>query len=106
MNICIIGTGYVGSVTAACLADMGHDVLCIDIDAEKVDKINAGILPIHEAGLEELFQKHIGKRLRATTDYTPLADSDISFICVGTPSAQDGEIDLSAIKAASRSIGT
>lgn len=106
MNICIIGTGYVGSVTAACLAELGHGVLCIDVDAEKVDRVNAGIPPIHEAGLEELFQKHIGKRLRAVADYTPLADSDISFICVGTPSAKDGEIDLSAIKAASRDIGT
>lgn len=105
MNICVIGAGYVGVTTAACLAELGHNVCCIDVDEEKVNKINVGIPPIHEEGLEELFQKHVGKRLRATTDYAPITDSDISFICVGTPSGPDGEIDLSLIKAASKSIG-
>ncbi len=104
-SISIIGAGYVGAVTAACLAELGHNVCCIDVDAEKVDNINAGIPPIHEEGLEELFQKHAGKMLVAATDYTSVADSDVSFICVGTPSAQDGEIDLSVIKTASKSIG-
>jgi len=105
MKVCIIGAGYVGATTAACLAELGHNVCCIDVDGEKVNKINAGIPPIHEDGLEELFQKHVGNKLMATTDYAFIADSDISFICVGTPSGPDGEIDLSLIKSASKSIG-
>ncbi len=104
-NISVIGAGYVGATTAACLAELGHNVCCIDIDEEKVKKINAGIPPIHEDGLKELFQKHVGKRLRAATDYATIADSDVSFICVGTPSGPNGEIDLSLIKAASKSVG-
>jgi len=105
INISVIGAGYVGVTTAACLAELGHSVCCIDIDEEKVDKINAGIPPIQEKGLEELFQKHAGEGLKATADYAPIADSNVSFICVGTPSAPDGGIDLSLIKAASKSIG-
>jgi len=105
MNICIIGAGYVGVTTAACLAELGHNVCCIDIDEEKVKKTNAGIPPVQEKGLKELFQKHVGKRLRATSDYASITDAKVSFICVGTPSAPDGEIDLSLIKAASKSVG-
>ena len=106
MNVSIIGTGYVGTVTGACLAELGHDVICVDIDQQKVDWINAGIAPIHEPGLSELLKKHAEIRLRATTDYNDaIPNSDITFICVGTPSGEDGRIDLSIVRSASKSIG-
>ncbi len=106
MNVSIIGTGYVGTVTGACLAELGHDVICVDIDQQKVDWINAGIAPIHEPGLSELLKKHAGTRLRATTDYNDaISNSDVTFICVGTPSGEDGRIDLSIVRSASKSIG-
>ena len=69
MKISVIGSGYVGSVTAACFAEVGHEVICVDIDKRKMDQINEGIPPIYEEGLGELLQKHAGKNLTATTDY-------------------------------------
>jgi UDPglucose 6-dehydrogenase len=106
MKISVIGSGYVGSVTAACFAEVGHEVVCIDIDKKKMDLINAGISPIYEEGLGELLQKHAGRNLIATTDYeSAIKETDISFICVGTPSAEDGSIDLSIVRAATESIG-
>lgn len=106
MKISVIGSGYVGAVTAACFADTGHEVICVDIDEKKVQQINSGIPPIYEEGLEELFKKHAEKRLIATTDseYAVL-NTEISFICVGTPSAADGSINLSIVRAAAESIG-
>lgn len=107
MKISVIGSGYVGSVTAACFAELGHEVICLDIDKRKTDLINEGIPPIYEEGLGELLQKHAGKNLTATTDYeSAIRKTDISFICVGTPSAEDGSIDLSIVRAATTSIGT
>ncbi len=106
MKISIIGSGYVGSVTAACFAEVGHEVVCVDIDEQKVEQINAGIPPIYEEGLEELLKKYAGKKLIATSDYEfAVQETDISFICVGTPSAEDGSIDLSIVRAATTSIG-
>jgi len=106
MKISVIGSGYVGSVTAACFAEVGHEVVCVDIDKKKMDQINEGIPPIYEEGLGELLQKHAGKNLIATTDYeSAIRKTDISFICVGTPSAEDGAIDLSIVRAATASIG-
>ena len=106
MKISVIGSGYVGSVTAACFAEVGHEVVCVDIDKKKMDRINAGIPPIYEEGLGELLQKHAGKSLTATTDYeSAIRNTDISFICVGTPSTEDGDIDLSIVRAATASIG-
>jgi UDPglucose 6-dehydrogenase len=106
MNVSIIGTGYVGSVTGACFAELGHNVVCADIDTEKVEQINTGIPPIHEQELPELLKKHAGKRLRATDDYNDaILESDVTFICVGTPSDEDGCIDLSIVRSASTSIG-
>lgn len=106
MKISVIGSGYVGSVTAACFAEVGHEVICVDIDKKKMDKINEGIPPIYEEGLEELLKKYSGKGLTATTDYeSAIMKTDISFICVGTPSAEDGSIDLSIVRAATASIG-
>jgi UDPglucose 6-dehydrogenase len=106
LKVSVIGSGYVGTVTAACFAELGHNVVCIDIDPEKVDNINRGKPPIYEEGLEELLKKHAGKNIRATTDYDDaIANTDISFICVGTPSKDDGNIDLRIVKAASKSLG-
>ncbi|VVB86585.1 UDP-glucose 6-dehydrogenase AglM [uncultured archaeon] len=106
MKISIIGTGYVGTVSAACFAELGHEVICVDVDRSKIDKINAGIPPIYEEGLSELLKKHAGKRLSATSDYDfAVMNSDVSFICVGTPSDSYGNIDLGIIKAASASLG-
>ncbi|WP_406660242.1 UDP-glucose/GDP-mannose dehydrogenase family protein [Methanolobus sp. ZRKC3] len=106
MKVSIIGSGYVGSVSAACFAELGHEVICIDIDEEKVRQINAGIPPIWEEGLGELMEKHAEKHLIATSDYDyAVQNTDVSFICVGTPSDEDGSIDLSIVKAASASLG-
>ncbi len=106
MKVSIIGSGYVGSVSAACFAELGHEVICIDIDEEKVRQINAGIPPIWEEGLGELMEKHAEKELIATSDYDyAVQNSDVSFICVGTPSGEDGSIDLGIVRAASASLG-
>ncbi|HLB69490.1 MAG TPA: UDP-glucose/GDP-mannose dehydrogenase family protein [Candidatus Methanoperedens sp.] len=106
MKISVIGTGYVGSVSAACFAELGHEVICVDIDQSKIDQINAGIPPVYEAGLPELMEKHAGKNLSATSDYDlAVRNSEVSFICVGTPSDHQGNIDLSIVKAASAGLG-
>ncbi len=106
MKISVIGTGYVGTVSAACFAELGHEVICVDIDRSKIDQINAGIPPIYEEGLPELLEKHAGRELIATSDYEfAVQNSDVSFISVGTPSDSDGNIDLGIIKAASAGIG-
>jgi len=105
MNISIVGTGYVGLVTGACLADCGHRVVCIDVDAAKVARINAGEAPIYEIGLPELLARNIGKRLSATTDLAAaVVASDITFIAVGTP-ATDGRIDLHFVEKAAADVG-
>jgi UDPglucose 6-dehydrogenase len=105
MNISIIGTGYVGLVSGVCLAEKGHNVVCVDIDQDKIDKINSGIPTIHERNLEELLKKNIGSDFRATSDLKQaVMNSDLSIIAVGTPF--DGEvIDLSFIKKVSAGIG-
>jgi UDPglucose 6-dehydrogenase len=106
MKISVIGSGYVGSVTAACFAEVGHEIVCVDIDEKKVEQINAGIPPIYEEGLGDLLRKYAGKKLIATIDYGfAVRETDISFICVGTPSAEDGNIDLSIVRAAATNIG-
>jgi len=105
MRITIVGGGYVGLVTGACFAELGHTVDIVEIDAEKAATINAGRALIHERGLDALLEQHAGKRLRAGTDYSPVAEADLSFICVGTPPAADGSADLSMVAAAGRSIG-
>lgn len=105
MKVSIIGTGYVGLVTGACLAEAGHDVICVDVDPRKVDAINAARAPIHEEGLPELLERHAGKRLRATCDLAgAVRDTAITFIAVGTP-ARDGKIDLGFVETAAAEIG-
>jgi UDPglucose 6-dehydrogenase len=106
MNVSIIGTGYVGVVTGACLAEKGHNVTCVDIDPNRVAALNRAESPIFEAGLDELMRKNVGRTLRATTDLpAAVSDSDLTMIAVGTPS--NGQtIDLAAVTAASRQIGS
>ncbi|HZL30492.1 MAG TPA: UDP-glucose/GDP-mannose dehydrogenase family protein [Pseudolabrys sp.] len=105
MKLTVIGTGYVGLVSGVCLAEIGVDVVCVDSDAGKIERIRKGETPIHENGLESLLAKHIGRRLTATTAAeAALLDSSVSMIAVGTPF--DGErIDLSQVEAAARKIG-
>jgi UDPglucose 6-dehydrogenase/GDP-mannose 6-dehydrogenase len=86
MNVSIIGTGYVGLVTGACLAEKGHHVTCVDIDTERVAALNRAQSPIFEAGLDELLRKNVGRTLRATTDLpAAVSDSELTLIAVGTP---------------------
>jgi UDPglucose 6-dehydrogenase/GDP-mannose 6-dehydrogenase len=105
MRVSVIGTGYVGLVTGACLAEKGHVVVCVDIDESKVQKICRGIPPVFEAGLDRLLQKNVGTNLSATIDlYASVIDSEITLVAVGTPF--DGrEIDLRPIKEVSLQIG-
>lgn len=105
MNISIIGAGYVGLVSGTCFAKLGNNVICVDIDEKKVEKINKGISPIYEEGLDEILSEN-KERIKATTDYKEaINNSDITFICVGTPSKKDGSLDLSFIKDAAVEIG-
>ena len=105
MKVSIVGTGYVGLVTGACLAETGHDVVCVDVDPRKVEMINSAHAPIHEIGLTELLQRNSGRRLRASTDLaSAVAATDITFIAVGTPAA-GGKIDLRFVEAAASEIG-
>jgi UDPglucose 6-dehydrogenase/GDP-mannose 6-dehydrogenase len=106
MKVSIVGTGYVGLVTGACLAESGHDVTCVDVDPRKVEMINSARAPIHEAGLPELLQRNTGRRLTASTDLAAaVAATDLTFIAVGTP-ASEGRIDLKYVEAAASEIGT
>jgi UDPglucose 6-dehydrogenase len=101
----IVGAGYVGLVTGACLAEAGHEVVVADVEASKVDAVNAGTSPIHEPGLGKLLARHVGRRLRATTDVREaVASSDLTLVAVGTPSSAHG-IDLTSVVSASRAIG-
>jgi UDPglucose 6-dehydrogenase/GDP-mannose 6-dehydrogenase len=105
MRVAVVGAGYVGLVTAVCLAEKGHHVICADVDREKVDKIRLAIPPIHEPGLEELLHRNVGTRLVATTSLQQaVVDSDVTLIAVGTPF--DGTaIDLSQIRDVAGKIG-
>jgi UDPglucose 6-dehydrogenase len=105
MKVSVIGTGYVGLVTGACLAEVGHEVVCVDVDRGKVERINRGETPIYEEGLEALLRRHVGTRLKATTDLRrAVLDSEITFIAVGTPF--DGKrIDLTIVRQVARDIG-
>jgi UDPglucose 6-dehydrogenase len=104
MNLSVIGTGYVGLVTGACFAKLGHHVICVDIDQEKIRKINDGVSPIFEEGLDSLLLTYKDK-IAATTDHSSaLQKSDITFLCVGTPSLKNGNIDLTFIKESTKQI--
>ena len=107
MKITIIGTGYVGLVTGACLAEIGNDVFCVDVDQRKIDILNGGGVPIHEPGLKELIDRNRASgRLQFSTDIeASVAHGDIQFIAVGTPPDEDGSADLQYVLAAARNIG-
>jgi len=107
MKIAVVGTGYVGLVTGVVFADLGNEVLCVDIDGSKVDSINKGQSPIYEPGLDDLLQRNLAEsRLQATTDLAQaVRDSEVIFICVGTPPTETGEPDLKYVDAAAAEIG-
>src|ERR1700759_2791080 len=107
MRIAMIGTGYVGLVSGACFADFGHQVVCVDKDAGKIEALDRGVMPIYEPGLDDLVASNVrAKRLSFTTDLKgPVAEADAVFIAVGTPSRRgDGHADLSYVYAAAREI--
>ncbi|HEY4805891.1 MAG TPA: nucleotide sugar dehydrogenase, partial [Paraburkholderia sp.] len=107
MNLTIIGSGYVGLVTGACLADIGNDVFCLDVDERKIDLLNQGVVPIHEPGLQEIIERNVrARRLKFSTDVeAAVAHGDVQFIAVGTPPDEDGSADLQYVLAAARNIG-
>ena len=107
MNITIFGTGYVGLVSGACLADVGHHVVCMDVDQGKIEKLQNGIIPIYEPGLEDIVKHNVDAgRLSFTTDTEQaVAHGLLQFIAVGTPPDEDGSADLQYVTAVARSIG-
>ena len=107
MNISVVGTGYVGLVTGTCFAEMGNNVICVDIDAEKIEKLKKGIIPIYEPGLEDMVVNNHNKgNLSFTTNIEEGLDkSDICFIAVGTPMGEDGSADLKYVLAVAKAIG-
>ncbi|WP_422089426.1 UDP-glucose dehydrogenase family protein [Tenacibaculum ovolyticum] len=106
MKITVIGTGYVGLVTGACFAEMGNEVVCVDIDQEKIDNLSKGIVPIYEPGLKELINNNSSKTLFFSINIEEaIQKSDIVFIAVGTPMQSDGNADLSAVFEVAEAIG-
>jgi len=107
MKVTIFGTGYVGLVTGACLAEMGNHVVCVDIDAGKVERLKRGEIPIYEPGLEEIVQRnHAGGRLDFTVEAAPaIAHGELIFIAVGTPPDEDGSADLQYVQKVASTVG-
>jgi len=105
-SICVVGTGYVGLVTGACFADLGNQVVCLDVDEERINKLLQGVMPIYEPGLKEIVERNTKMgRLFFTTDYpTALKDAEFVFIAVGTPSGVDGEADLQYVRQVAEAI--
>lgn len=106
MKILIVGTGYVGLVTGACFAEMGHSVICLDIDREKIQKLKEGIIPLYEPGLEEIVKRNtLAGRLEFTHDYSAGVKSSLfCFIAVSTPAGENGEADITYVKQAAKQI--
>ena len=107
MNIVVIGSGYVGLVSGTCFAEMGNKVTCVDIDPVKIEKLNKGVLPIFEPGLEQMVLKNVqNKNLLFTTDIAyAMNDAEIVFIAVGTPMGTDGSADLQYVLTVAKAIG-
>ena len=99
MHVSIVGSGYVGTTLAACFAELGHEVVNIDIDDHVVEAVNNGTPPIEEPGLDDLFASYAGETLRATTDYAAVRETDITFVALPTPANEDGSNDTSIIAA-------
>lgn len=105
MKITVVGVGYVGLVAGACLAEMGNDVVCVDIDQKKINLLNSGKVPLYEPGLEEMLRRNKSK-IAFTTDMKPAIEKSVAiFIAVGTPPGKNHEADLSAVKAVAKTIG-
>lgn len=105
VEVTVLGTGYVGLVTGACLSDLGHAVTCVDIDAKRVARLQAGDVPMHEPGLDAVVLRNAAEgRLRFSTDNASLASCDVAFIAVGTPQGKDGSADLQFLEAAIDSV--
>ncbi len=107
MKVTVVGSGYVGLVTGACLAELGNQVFCLDLDQKKIDLLNSGGVPIYEPGLEEMIARNrAAGRIQFSTDVeTAVAHGDIQYIAVGTPSDEDGSADLQYVLSAARNIG-
>src|SRR6478735_9472184 len=107
MRVTVFGTGYVGLVTGTCLAEVGHQVVCVDIDAAKVDGLKQGVIPIYEPGLEAMvLANHGAGRIDFTTDASAaIAHGEVIFIAVGTPPDEDGSADLQYVLTVARTIG-
>ena len=105
MRLSIVGSGYVGTTAAACFADLGHEVVNVDVDEAVVEAVNDGRTPIAEPGLDELVAANAGDRLRATTDYEAALETDVTFVCLPTPSREDGSIDTSIVEAGVERLG-
>src|SRR5436190_3785755 len=107
MRLTMVGTGYVGLVTGVCFANTGNDVICLDVDAKKIDKLRQGVCPIYEPGLTELMARNYeAGRLKYTLDKTEAyQNAEMIFICVGTPSDERGHTDLKFIHGAADDIG-
>ncbi len=107
MRIAVIGTGYVGLVSGTCFAEIGHDVICVDVHPEKIENLKKGIMPIHEDGLEDMVKRHHSHgSLRFTTDYADaIPGAEVVLIAVGTPSSADGAADLRFVFQAAEEIG-
>ncbi len=107
LNICVIGTGYVGLVSGTCFSEVGNHVTCVDLDADKIEKLKQSIIPIYEPGLKELVQKNSAEgRLKFTTDLQEgMEAADVVIIAVGTPPKENGEADLRFVKNVAKSIG-
>ncbi len=107
MRVTLFGSGYVGLVTAACFAERGNQVVCVDKDSGKIARLKRGEIPIHEPGLEPLIKRNVqAGRIRFTTDAAEgIAHGQILFIAVGTPQGEDGSADLSHVLAVARTIG-
>src|SRR4051794_18809294 len=107
MKIVVVGTGYVGLVTGSCLAEVGIDVICVDVNVEKIENLKKGILPIYEPGLDEIVERNFKKkRLHFCTDLSEaIIGAQVVFIAVGTPPDEDGSADLQYVLQAADTVG-
>ena len=108
MKVSVFGSGYVGLVAGACFAESGNEVICVDIDREKIDQLNNGIIPIYEPGLEEMIKRNLKqKRISFTTDAELAVNQSLyNFFAVGTPPGEDGSADLQYVLAVAETIAT